>query len=390
MSRFAIYLLAFGAFLLGTSDFVIAGILEIIAHDLDVSVTMAGQLVTTFSISFVIGSLFLVALTARYERKKVLLLSLLWFACGNVIAFFSYSYELLILSRIVLAMSGGLYSVLASSYAARLAPPGKQGAAIAKVITGFSLALVLGVPLGTWLAASQDWRYVFLYLAIITVALLLLMSKLIPKASGTEPLPFRKQLLVLRDKRIISGLLTTLFWITGYTMVFTYVSPLLRATANFSIPLISTALLALGIFALVGASFGGVAVDKWGPARTITMSLFIHALALFLFPYTATTFTGALLTIMVWGAATWTTTPANQYYLISLNPHSSEIILSYQTAILNLGITIGAMLGGLVIQYLSVLQLGWMSGLMVLLALGSASYSFKAKKPIPVAGIGRA
>lgn len=376
MNRISIYVLALGAFVLGTADFVVAGILDMIANDLNVSVGLAGQLVTTYSLSFVIGSLVLVAITARFERKKILLISLAIFFVGNIIAFMSYHFELLMISRVVLAMSGGLYTVLASNFAAKLATPEKKGTAIATVITGFSLSLVLGVPIGTFSTAYMDWRYIFLIIAVITLLMIMGMIKLIPTVKGENPVSVKEQVLVLKDKRVVSGLFTTLLWILGYSIVFIYISPLLRTTTGFSIELISTALLLLGISAFTGSRFGGYAVDKWGVELTIKISLFIHAASLIVLPITATSTWGAMLTIMIWGAATWTTTPAIQFYLISLRPQSSEILLSYNTAVLNLGITLGASFGGVMIQYTSVRHLGWISGLVVFVALVTASYSF--------------
>lgn len=380
MNRIAICLLALGAFVTGTAEFVVSGILELISTDLNVSISMAGQLVTVFSLSYAFGALVLVMLTARFERKKVLLYSMIIFIAGNILALFSFHFHVLMLSRIVLAMSGGLYIVVATNFAAKLGQPAKRGNAIATVITGFSVSLVLGVPIGTLIAAYMDWRFVYLIIAVVTLVNLMLLNKFIPKAHGDNPIPFKQQLLFLQDKQVISGLLTTVFWILGYTMVFTYIAPFLSTSAGFSIEMISSALLVLGVFAFIGSRFGGYAVDKWGPVRTISISLIVHSVALFALTATAASTIGAFLTIMIWGAAAWTTTPANQSYLISLKPQSSEIVLSFHTALMNIGMTLGAGLGGVVIKYAAIQNLGWLGGLIVLLALFFSSYSFRIKK----------
>ncbi|MGG1663443.1 MFS transporter [Brevibacillus sp. NRS-1366] len=380
MNRFAIYLLTLGAFVTGTAEFVVSGVLEIISRDLRVSISMAGQLVSIYSFSYALGALVLVMLTAKFERKKVLLNSMVIFIAGNMIAFFSFHFGMLMLSRIILAMSGGLYIVVAINYAAQLAQPAKRGSAMATVITGFTVSLALGVPIGTLIAAYMDWRYIYLIIAVVSIINLMLLNKFIPMLKANKQIPLKQQLLVWRDKRLISGLLTTVFWILGYTMVFAYIAPLLRTLAGFSIEMISAALLVLGVFAFIGSRFGGYAVDRWGPVRTISISLVIHAMALIVLTVTATSTLGALLTIMVWGTAAWMTTPANQFYLVSLKSKSSEIVLSFNTALMNIGMTVGAGLGGGVIEYTSVLNLGWIGGVMVLVALITASYSFVGNK----------
>jgi DHA1 family putative efflux transporter-like MFS transporter len=317
MNRIAIYLLALGAFVLGTAEFIVSGVLEIISSDLDVSIALAGQLVTVYALFYAVGALVLVMLTAKFERKKVLMYSMIFFIAGTIIAFFSVNFGLLMLSRIVQAMSGGLYFVVATNYAAQLAQPEKRGGAIATVITGFTVSLVVGVPIGTLIAAYMDWRYIYLIIAIVTLINLILIHKFIPRLEGSQPTSLKQQLLLIKDKSIISGLLTTVFFFLGYTMVFAYIAPLFSSIAGFSIEQISTALLVLGVFAFIGSRFGGYAVDKWGPVRTIFISLVVHSLALFILTVTAGSTIGMLFTIMVWGTAAWTTTPANQFYLIS-------------------------------------------------------------------------
>jgi MFS transporter, DHA1 family, putative efflux transporter len=256
----------------------------------------------------------------------------------------------------------------------------KRGSAIATVITGFTVSLILGVPIGTLIAAYIDWRYIFLFIAVVTLFNLVLLNKFIPKLAGNKPTSLKQQLSLILDKQIITGLLTTVFWILGYTMVFTYIAPLLSSLAGFSIEEISTALLVLGLFAFIGSRVGGYAVDRWGPVRTISASLIVHSIILMIFTSIPTSTIGILLAIMIWGTSAWLTTPANQFYLISLKPQSSEIVLSFNTALMNIGMTLGAGLGGVVIEYTSVLNLGWIAGLTVLLALLTASISFGLDK----------
>ncbi|MDX8044997.1 MFS transporter [Gracilibacillus sp. S3-1-1] len=376
VNQFIIFLLALGAFVTGTAEFVVSGILEIIANDLEVSVAAAGQLITIYSLSYAIGALVLVLLTAKYPRKTVLIIAIFLFIVGNCIAFLSSGYYLLMLSRVVMAMSGGLYIVIATNYAAQIAEPDKRGSAMAMVITGFTVSLVLGVPIGTFLSAHFNWRFVFLIVAIVTVILLGLLYKLLPAIEGNQPLPFRRQLAMIKDKRVASGLATTVCWILGYTMVFAYISPLLSNNTGFSTEQTSLALFVLGSFAFIGSRFGGYAVDKWGPYRTISISLVIHIVALVLLSFLQYSPIGVFIIFIIWGTATWTTTPAKQFYLISLKPDASETILSFNTALMNVGMMLGSALGGVIIEYSGVSHLSWIGSIFVLLALVFIHYSF--------------
>ncbi|MFB6767459.1 MFS transporter [Bacillus altitudinis] len=371
-----IFLLAVGSFVTGTSEFVVSGILDIISDDLRISIPVAGQLITIYSLFYAVGALFLVMATSKLNRKKVLLSAISMFIAGNVLAFFSHHFMLLMLSRVIMAMSGGLYIVLATNYAAQLAPPEKKGSAMATVITGFTVSLVLGVPIGTFLAGYVDWHAIFLIIAIGTTCLLFLLYQLLPPMEGHSHVPFKQQMQILQDRRVLSGLATTAFWILGYTMVFAYISPLLRQTSGFTLELTSIALLVLGISAFIGSRFGGYAVDQWGPNRTISISITVQMLMLFALSFTQFSVVGVFITLAIWGTATWTTTPAKQFYLISLKPETSETVLSFNTAIMNIGMMLGSSMGGLIIQYTNVTNLSWIGGLASFVALMLIRYSF--------------
>jgi len=376
INQFIIILLALGAFVTGTAEFVVSGILETISFDLEVSISTAGQLITIYSLSYAVGAFALVSLTAKFDRKKVLLYAIFIFILGNLVAFISNDYFILMLSRIIMAMSGGLYIVVATNYAAQIATADKRGSAMATIITGFTVSLVLGVPIGTFLAAYLDWRNIFLIIAFVTVLLLLLLYKLLPSIKGNKPVPFKEQVQIIKDKQVLTALTTTIVWILGYTMVFAYISPLLSNSAGFSIEMTSIALFVLGTFSFIGSRFGGYAVDKWGPNQTISISLFVHAVTLLVLTFTQHSIIGLFITLAFWGVVSWTVTPAMQFYLISLKPQSSETVLSFNTALMNIGMVIGSALGGIIIKYTNIINLSWIGSLFVILALVFIKYSF--------------
>lgn len=251
---------------------------------------------------------------------------------------------------------------------------------MATIITGFTVSLVLGVPIGTFLAAYLDWRNIFLIIAFVTVLLLLLLYKLLPSIKGNKPVPFKEQIQIIKDKRVLTALTTSILWILGYTMVFAYISPLLSNSAGISIEMTSIALLVLGTFSFIGSRFGGYAVDKWGPNQTISISLFVHAVTLIVLTFTQHSIIGLFITLAFWGVVSWTITHAMNFYLISLKLQSSETVLSFNTALMNIGAVLGSALGGIIIKYTNIINLSWIGSLFVILALVFIKYSFHLNK----------
>jgi Arabinose efflux permease len=374
-----IYLLAFGGFLVGTAEMVIAGILDMIAGDFRISVGLAGQSVTLYALVFAIGTPILIAASSRIERKTLLLIAYAVFIAGNLTAFASASFGFFLLSRALLAAGAGVIVVVSLTVGARLAPPDRRGSAIGTVIMGFSLALVIGVPLGALIGEASGWRANFALLAALAFLLWIALWKLIPSSGADEPVPLGRQLSALRDAKTVSGLLVTLFWIAGYQLVFTYVSPLLRTTAGVDTAMVSTALLVCGLFSVAGSRLGGYGADRWGTARTIAFSLLVHAAALLALPFVSASIAGALVLLAIWFGAAWTTTPAQQYYLVSISPDAADFVLSLNNSVLQLGIALGAAAGGLVAQFSSVRGLGWAGAAAEALALLAAAYSFSRR-----------
>lgn len=366
--KWIIYLLALGATVVGTSESIIIGILDMLASDINVSIGIAGQLVSMFSISYAVGTPILIAIFSKADKKKMLFIALLVFFIGNIIAVLSPNFIMLMISRAILGISAGVFSVVALSIAAQIAPPEKRGSAIGTVVMGTSLALVVGLPIGTLIGEYMGWRWIFAILGIITIIASIAIVKVIPKMSGQETISLSKQLAVLKDFKIISGLLTSLFFITGYSLVSTYLAPLLRENAGLNTNTISLIFLGMGLMAVVGSHVGGYGSDKWGIAPTLIVTMLIHVIALFFLPVIAVTFVGTMFILAIWMLGAWATAPAQQFYLVTLAPKSTEIILSLNSSAFHVGVALGAALGGVVVERLSLSSIGWVGGLVVILA----------------------
>jgi len=370
-----IYMLAAVSFLVGTSEFIIAGILDKVAADIGVSVSAAGQLITVFSLAYAFGTPILMAVTARMERRKLLIYSLIVFVIGNGITVALPGFEFLIASRIVLALSTGVFVVTALTVASKMAPPEKQGSAIATLVMGFSTALIVGVPLGRVVASVYDWKTTFGGIGILGLLAILLIAYTIPRTDGEEPVPLRKQLALLKQPRIAIALSITFFWIAGYAIAYTYISPFLLNVTGMSEQVVSAGLFAFGIASLIGSKFGGFSTDKWGYRRTLIAGMLLHAAALVMLSLGAHSPVIVFALLMLWSFSAWSSGPTQQYHLITLAPEASGIMLSLNSSVLQLAMAAGAGIGGVVVEQVSLTAITWIGAAGVAVAAATAAAS---------------
>ncbi|CAG7617468.1 MFS transporter [Paenibacillus allorhizosphaerae] len=375
-----IYMLAVVSFLVGTSEYIIAGILDKVAIDIGVSVSAAGQLITVFSLAYAFGTPILMALTARMERRKLLLYALGLFAIGNGAALALPGFEYLIASRIVLAISTGVFVVTALTVASKLAAPEKQGSAIATLVMGFSTSLIVGVPIGRVVASMYDWKLIFGGIGLLGIVAMVAIAFTIPRTDGEEPVPLRDQLALLKQPNIIIALLVTFFWIGGYAIAYTYISPFLLTVTGMSEQGVSASLFAFGIASLLGSKLGGFGTDKWGVPRTLIGGMLLHAAALVVLSLCAKSPAAMIPLLMIWAFSAWSSGPTQQYYLITLAPAASGIMLSLNTSVLQLAMAAGAGIGGVVVEQSSLSSITWIGAAGVAVAAGTAAVSFRLSR----------
>lgn len=381
MNRLPVFLLTLGAFVTGAAELIVIGILPLIAEDLQVSIALAGQIITAFSLSFAIGTPILVSMTSRVERKTMLIAALALFILGCLASYVSSSFAVLMASRILLGLSGGVYTVIAFSSVAKLVPPEKTGRAIGMIALGFSTALVLGVPIGVAMAKWWSWQTIFAALAVVTVLLLIGTMRLLPSIAGDAPVPFRRQFLVLGNPIIVSGLVLSLCFTTSSSMMNTYLAPFLQQILHMEASHIGLTLFGLGIAGVLGSRVGGMGADAWGTTRMISFSLIVLTLSLAILPL----FSGFLLVgvalLIVWMFSMSMIIPAIQMYFIQQAPESSNLVLGLNTSVLHLGVAMGAGLGGIMVDATStVLYNPWIASLTVALGLLVAVVSFSTNK----------
>lgn len=284
MNRLNIYLLALGCFVVGTVELVVAGILGAIADDLHISIALAGQLITAYSLAFAIGTPIFVSLTSRIRRKTLLVSSLTVFIVGCLASFGSTQYVMLLLSRVILGLSAGVFSVVALSSVAKLVPSEKMGSTIGTIALAFGCVLTLGGPIGIAIAGWWRWQGIFALLGVVGLFIMLGLIRLLPHIEGDAPVRFKQQFAVLGNPVMISGLLLSFFMNTSNSIMLTYLTPFLQTILHLKASDIGVTMFVLGVSGMIGSRLGGFGVDKWGTVRMITYSLVISAASLALLP----------------------------------------------------------------------------------------------------------
>lgn len=378
-----IFFLALGTFAIGTEGYVIAGVLPHIADNLGVSLGSAGLLVTAFALVYALGSPVLSSLSARWPRRKVLLAALAIFTLANGLAALAPTFGLLIGARIVAALGAALYTPLASAAAVALARPERRGQALSIITGGLTVAIVLGVPIGTFVGQAFGWRMTFVLVAALSSIALLGAAMMLPEIPAGPTLTLRARLAPLTRPAVLFALALSTLWITGAFTVYTYLAPLLEQIGHMGEAGIRVMLLVFGLSSMVGAFLGGFSADHWGVRLSIAASLVGVALSLFLLPVLAATAVGAGLLMVLWGIAGWSVTAPQQHRLITLAPENPAVVLALNGSAMYFGQALGAVLGGLIVNAASVWWLGPVGGALELVAL--AALLVAARRPATIA-----
>lgn len=363
------YLLAAGAFAVGTSAYVVSGVLPAVSAELDVSVTAAGQLTTAFALAYAVSAPLLATITARWERRRLLLAALLVAALGNAISAVATTYPLLLSGRIVAALGAAAYTPAATLFATALRPPAERGRAVATVFGGLTLALALGVPIGSLLAGNIGYRSVFALVAVVSIVTAVAVRMQLPLMAGSPAVPLRERFAVAADRRVLTVLAITVFGVVATMSVYIYVVPLLTATTGLAGSTIGGLLLAYGLGAIVGNTWGGRATDRFGSIPTLVATLAGFVIMIATLPLTATTAVGAAVALFVWSVFTWSFNPPVQNLLLELAP-TGGLVLSLNASAIYLGMGLAGVLGGAVIGTVGVLALPEVGAVLGLVVVG--------------------
>lgn len=371
----ALWALTMCAFAVGTTEFVIVGLIPTIAEDLDVSLPSAGLLVSLYALGVTIGAPVLTAMTDRLPRKALLLGLLVLFIVGNAFAAVAPGYEALIIARFVTGLAHGVFFAIASTIATNLVDRDKESSAIALVFMGLTVALVTGVPLGAWIGQSFGWQSTFLGVVALGLVGLAASALLLPSDMRRSESPsVGAQLQVLTSPRLVLVYLITAIGYGGNFIAFTFLAPMLTDVTHLSAGAVSLIILLYGASVAVGNILGGKLADRMGPVASLTI-IFVGLAVMLLFLGLA--LPSAIATIVVvafWGGFAFANVPPLQSYVVQiareLSPGAVDVASGLNIGAFNLGIALGAWAGGLVVDELSLTAAPYIGALVVATGIG--------------------
>lgn len=371
----ALIALTIAAYAIGTTEFVIVGLLPTVASDLNITLPLAGLIVSVYALGVTFGAPILTALTGRLERKPLLLGLMALFIAANMVAASAPSYEILMVGRVLSAFAHGVFFSVGATIAADLVPENKRASAIAMMFMGLTVAIVTGVPLGTWIGQNFGWRATFWAVSAIGLVALVGIAALLPRAlPKAEPASLMDQLRVLGSGRLLIVYGMTALGYGGTFVAFTYLSPILQDISGFSSDSVSYILVLYGIAIAIGNIVGG-RISNADPVRTLTVLFVLQAIVLVLFSFSAVSPLFTLITLAALGFLQFASVPGLQLYVVQLakehRPGAVDVASALNIAAFNLGIALGAWLGGIVVEsQLGLISTPWVGAILVAGALG--------------------
>lgn len=346
----SLIVLALSAFAIGTTEFVIMGLLPNVAADLGVSIPSAGWLVTGYALGVAVGAPFMALATAHWPRKRALLALMGIFIVGNLLCAIASGYNMLMLARVVTALCHGAFFGIGAVVAASLVPENRRASAVALMFTGLTLANVLGVPLGTALGQAAGWRSTFWAVVAIGVVALIGLWRVLPADRKQPRADLRRELLALRGLGFWLALSMTVFFAASMFALFTYVAPLLQEVTGVSPRGVTGTLLLIGLGLTLGNFIGGRLAD-WRLATSLVGIFVALALTSAALRWTGQAFLPAEITLFLWAAAAFAAVPALQINVVTFGKDAPNLVSTLNIGAFNVGNALGAWVGGLVIDH---------------------------------------
>lgn len=386
----ALLALTISAFSIGTTEFVIVGLVPTIAEQLAISLPSAGMLVSIYALGVAIGAPVLTALTGKLPRKQLLLALMVLFTVGNLLAWQAPGYATLVVARLLTGLAHGVFFSIGSTIATSLVPKEKAASAIAIMFGGLTVALVTGVPLGTFIGQHFGWRETFLAVSMLGVIALIASAVLVPRnIPSRAPASLADQMKVLTHPRLLMIYAITALGYGGVFTAFTFLAPMMQNLAGFTPNAVSWILLGYGVAVAVGNIWGGKVADKHGAVPALKFIFAALAALLIVFQFTASIQYAALATVLVMGVFAFGNVPGLQVYVVQkaeeYTPAAVDVASGLNIAAFNVGIALGSVVGGQTVEHYGLAQTPWIGALIVVVALLLTALSGRLDKPVRVA-----
>ncbi|WP_326692231.1 MULTISPECIES: MFS transporter [unclassified Streptomyces] len=345
----ALLALAIGAFGIGTTEFVIMGLLPQVAGDLGVSVPTAGLLVTGYALGVMIGAPIMTALGTRISRKNMLILLMGLFIVGNVISAVAPVFAVMLIGRVVASLAHGAFFGIGSVVAAELVAPEKKAGAISLMFTGLTVANVIGVPLGTFVGQSAGWRVTFLIVAALGVVGLAGVAKLVPDLPKPEGVQLRHEVAAFKNPQVLLAMAMTVLGFGGVFAAITYIAPMMTEVSGYADSSVTWLMVLFGLGMVAGNLTGGRFADRRLMPMLFT-ALGGLAVVLALFTIGAPNKAAAAVAVFLIGALGFATVPPLQKRVLDHAHGAPTLASAANIGAFNLGNALSAWLGGIVIS----------------------------------------
>ena len=364
----SILCLALAAFIFNTTEFVPVGLLPNIAESFSMDVAHAGLLLTIYAWAVSLLSLPLTVLTAKMERRKLLIFLFCLFIGSHILAGFAWSFYSLMVARIGIACAHAVFWAITTPLAVRLAPNGKKAKAMGFIVVGTSMATVLGIPIGTMIGQLVGWRVTFLCIGVIAFCVMASLIYLLPAVPSMNTISLKTIPEVLKRPVLLNIYLLTAIIITGHFTAYTYITPFMLNVGGFSEQIVVSLLLAVGFSGMIGSLIFAKYAEPHPTAILVmpVILLIICLLSLYVCSFSLIT---AIVQGMVWGLAITIIGMVMQSKVIDAAPDAADIATSVYSGIYNIGIGGGAFVGSQVLVYLSTHYIGFVGAIFVIIAL---------------------
>lgn len=341
--------LAFAAFVFNTSEFLPVGLLPNIAEHLNETVSFTGLVITGYAWVVAVMSLPLTIITAKLERRKLLLALIAVFALAHFAVIVADTFERLFAARVAVALTHSIFWSIMTPLAARMAPRGKRAVGLAAVMGGTIVATVLGVPIGTQLGHMFGWQEAFFIIGIAAALVFALIWLVLPECVSTHAGSLKSLPVILKRPALIQLYCLTAVTVLGQYTAYSYISPILQSVGGFADGDVVTTLFVFGIAGIIGTVLSSKLVERY-PSGALVAPLIAISACLFLIIPTCHHFGVLMGVVVIWGAAMTAVCMAFQTMLLNAAPDAADIAASLYSGIFNIGIGGGAFLGSRILS----------------------------------------
>lgn len=374
-----LWALCLGNFVIGTGALIVPGMLPGIAEGLDVSLPVAGQLITAFAIAVCVGAPLLAGATSRFDRRALLAGTLGLYFAGHLAAAFVSSFPAMVGVRLLSSVGAALFTAQAAAVAALLVPPEQRGRAIAFVFLGWSVASVAGIPLGAYVGATLGWRAGFVLVAAGAAVTAAAVWLLIPAGMHVKTADARMWRAILGNPAVLALLAATALSMGATFSLFSYFVPAAQAFVDASPTMVSVLLAAFGAAGLVGNTAAARYIDRFGPGSVFVLCAATTAVAHLLWPLTPGSVAFLLAVALASGAGVFASNGAQQARLVAISPAQASVSVALNTSAVFLGQAGGSAAAGLLIAHLPGMAgfaaIPWISVPLLLLAIALSLFA---------------